>query len=430
MKKLVDKAKYKKRIIDPIIDKYLQIFGAVCVEGPKWCGKSWTSSYHANSEFLVGDPQGNFSNRLFAAMDPYAVLEGATPRLIDEWQEVPSLWDATRAFVDRASKKGQIILTGSSTPQEKGILHAGTGRIKSLRMNTMSLYESGDSNGSISLKDLCERRSFQPQIYGETPLSKIAYLIARGGWPENIGVSASSCLEIAIGYMENVIKTDLKKLDQSISYNEQKAKLILKSLARNESTTASNQSVLDDIIENDAESISKNTLAKYLDALKRMFLINNQEPFSPNIRSSLRVKQMEKRHFADPAMACAILKLTPSKMLKDLRTMGFMFEGMVERDLGIYAQAMGAELFHYQDYKNNEIDAVIELEDGSWCAFEIKLGLNQAKEGAKNLNRVCDDIVSHGGKAPFLKGVIYGVGNMAYQSEDGVYVFPITALKD
>ncbi len=430
MKKLVDKNKYKKRIIDPIIEKYLQIFGAVCVEGPKWCGKSWTSSYHANSEFLVGDPRGNFSNRLFAAMDPYAALEGASPRLIDEWQEVPSLWDATRAFVDRTSKKGQIILTGSSTPQEKGILHTGTGRIKNLRMNTMSLYESGDSNGSISLKDLCEHRSFQPQIYDETSLSKIAYLIARGGWPANIGVDTSSCLEIAIGYMENVIKTDLKKLDPDISYNEQKAKLILRSLARNESTTASNQSVLDDIVENDAESISKSTLVKYLDALKRMFLINNQEPFSPNIRSSLRVKQMEKRHFADPAMACALLKLTPSKMLNDLRTMGFMFEGMVERDLRIYAQAMGAELFHYQDYKDNEIDAVIELDDGSWCAFEIKLGLNQAEEGSKNLTRVCNDIVSHGGKAPLLKGVIYGVGNMAYQNEDGVYIFPITALKD
>lgn len=207
----------------------------------------------------------------------------------------------------------------------------------------------------------------------ETNLEKLAYLIVRGGWPGNIDVSVNDCDELALGYMENVAKTDLKQLDKDIDYNEHKAKLILKSLARNESTTVSNQSILNDIIENDNSSISKNTLSKYLDAFNRMFLFNNQEPFSSNIRSSLRVKQMEKRHFSDPAMACAMLKLTPKKMMNDLNTFGFMFEAMVERDLSIYAQAINAKLFHYQDYKNNEIDAVIELEDGNWCAIEIKL---------------------------------------------------------
>lgn len=253
---------------------------------------------------------------------------------------------------------------------------------------------------------------------------------ARGGWPGNIDVEESECCELSNGYMENVIKTDLRKLDKDVDYNEQKAKLILKSLARNESTTVSNQSILNDIIENDAESISKNTLVKYLNAFNRMFLFNNQEPFSSNIRSSLRVKQMEKRHFSDPAMACAMLKLTPKKMMNDLNTMVFMFEGLVERDLFIYAQSMGGELFHYQDYKGNEIDAVIELEDGNWCAFEIKLGLSKAEEGAKNLIKVCDDIVRNGGKAPLIKCVIYGVGNMAYQNSEGIYIVPITALKD
>ncbi len=429
MDKVANKSKYKKRIVDSLVERYLKIFGAICIEGPKWCGKTWTSSYHANSEFLVGDPRGNFSNRLFAEMEPYTVLEGKTPRLIDEWQEVPGLWDATRAYVDRNVEKGQIILTGSSTPPKKGILHSGTGRIKSIRMNTMSLYESGDSSGDISLKDLCEQK-FQSKILTETPLEKLAYLIARGGWPGNIDVEESECCELSNGYMENVIKTDLRKLDKDVDYNEQKAKLILKSLARNESTTVSNQSILNDIIENDAESISKNTLVKYLNAFNRMFLFNNQEPFSSNIRSSLRVKQMEKRHFSDPAMACAMLKLTPKKMMNDLNTMGFMFEGLVERDLFIYAQSMGGELFHYQDYKGNEIDAVIELEDGNWCAFEIKLGLSKAEEGAKNLIKVCDDIVRNGGKAPLIKCVIYGVGNMAYQNSEGIYIVPITALKD
>ena len=429
MAKTVDKSSYKVRLVDSLIEKDLRIFGAICIEGPKWCGKTWTSSYHANSEFLVGDPSGNFSNRTLAEIEPYKVLEGNTPRLIDEWQEVSSLWDATRAFVDRNNVKGQIILTGSSTPVHKGILHSGTGRIKNVRMNTMSLYESGDSTGDISLMDLCQNK-FEAKIYEQTSLEHLAYLIVRGGWPGNTSTSYDDCDELGLSYMENVTKTDLDQLDNDLDYNEHKAKLILKSLARNESTTVSNQSILKDIIENDDSSISKNTLSKYLDAFDRMFLFNNQEPFSPNIRSSLRVKQMEKRHFSDPAMACAMLHLTPKKMMNDLNTFGFMFEALVEHDLSIYAQAMNAKLFHYQDYKNNEIDAVIELDDGNWCAIEIKLGLNKAEEDAKNLVKVCKDIVEHGGKDPIMKCVIYGAGNMAYKNTDGVYILPITALKN
>lgn len=429
MAKTVDKSSYKVRLVDSLIEKDLRIFGAICIEGPKWCGKTWTSSYHANSEFLVGDPSGNFSNRTLAEIEPYKVLEGNTPRLIDEWQEVSSLWDASRAFVDRNNVKGQIILTGSSTPVHKGILHSGTGRIKNVRMNTMSLYESGDSTGDISLMDLCQNK-FEAKIYEQTSLEHLAYLIVRGGWPGNTSTGYDECDELGLSYMENVTKTDLNQLDNDLDYNEHKAKLILKSLARNESTTISNQSILKDIIENDESSISKNTLSKYLDAFDRMFLFNNQEPFSPNIRSSLRVKQMEKRHFSDPAMACAMLRLTPKKMMNDLNTFGFMFEALVEHDLSIYTQAMNAKLFHYQDYKNNEIDAVIELDDGNWCAIEIKLGLNKAEEGAKNLVKVCKDIVDHGGKDPIMKCVIYGAGNMAYKNTDGVYILPITALKN
>lgn len=429
MKKITNNFNYKPRIVDELVEKDLRIFGAICIEGPKWCGKTWTSSYHANSEFLVGDPSGNFSNRMLAELEPYTVLKGDTPRLIDEWQEVPALWDATRSFVDESGNKGQIILTGSSTPVNKGVLHSGTGRIKSIRMNTMSLYESGDSSGDISLKALFENK-FESKVLEETNLEKLAYLIVRGGWPGNINVDVNDCDELALGYMENVAKTDLKQLDKDIDYNEHKAKLILKSLARNESTTVSNQSILNDIIENDNSSISKNTLSKYLNAFNRMFLFNNQEPFSPNIRSSLRVKQMEKRHFSDPAMACAMLKLTPKKLMNDLNTFGFMFEAMVERDLSIYAQSLNAKLFHYQDYRNNELDAVIELEDGNWCAIEIKLGLNKVEEGSNNLIKVCKDIVDNGGKEPIMKCVIYGVGNMTYKNAEGVYIIPITALKN
>ncbi len=429
MEKIANKSNYKPRIIDSIIEKNLRIFGAILIEGPKWCGKTWTSSYHTKSEFFVGDQKGNFSNRELAKMEPYTVLKGDTPRLIDEWQEVLSLWDATREFVDENGKKGQIILTGSSTPAIKGVLHSGTSRIKSIRMNTMSLFESNDSTGEISLKDLCENK-FVPKILKETNLEELAYLIVRGGWPGNIDALDDECDELAISYMENVIKTDLKRLDQDIDYKEQKAKLILKSLARNESTTASNQRILRDIIENDHSSISKNTLVKYLNAFNRMFLFNNQKPFSTNVRSSLRVKQMEKRHFSDPAMAAAMLKLTPKKMMNDLNTFGFLFEGLVKRNLAIYAQAINARIYHYQDYNDNEIDTVIELDDGSWCAVEIKLGLNKAKEASNNLIKVCNDIVKNGGKEPLLKCVIYGVGNIAYKDENGVYIFPITALKD
>lgn len=429
MDKIVKKDNYKKRIVDKTIDRYLEIFGAICIEGPKWCGKTWTSSYHSNSEFLVGDPSANFTNRKLAELEPYSILNGETPRLIDEWQEVPLLWDATRGYIDKVGKKGQIILTGSSTPVTKGILHSGTGRIKNIRMNTMSLYESGDSTGTISLSDLCQNK-FETKILEETNLENIAYLIIRGGWPGNIDVSKTNCAELALSYMENVIKSDLNKLDPEIEYNEHKAKLILKSLARNESTTVSNKRILEDIIENDSSSISKNTLSKYLDAFNRMFILNNQEPFSTNIRSSLRVKQMEKRHFSDPAMACAMLNLTPEKLMNDLNTFGFMFESLVERDLSIYANSMNAKLYHYQDYSNNEIDAVIELDDGNWCAIEIKLGLNKAEEGSNNLIKVCNKIIEANGKAPLMKCVIYGVGNLAYKDENGVYILPITALKD
>ena len=231
-------------------------------------------------------------------------------------------------------------------------------------------------------------------------------------------------------YMDTVIGEDLGKLDDGAEYNKHKMQLLLRSLARNESTTVSDSSLLRDMQAQDGDSISRNTVAKYLEFLNRLFLLDTQAPFSPNLRSSLRVKQSEKRHFSDPAMACALLNITVDKLLADLNTFGFLFEALAERDLAIYAQSFGAKLFHYQDYKNNEIDAVIELEDGDWCAFEIKLGAKKIDEGAENLIRVCDDIVANGGKAPKLKCVICGLSNAAYIRPDGVFVVPLTALKD
>ena len=429
MSVLVDKKEYRRRLIDKTIETYLEVSGAICIEGPKWCGKTWTSAYHSNSEFLVGDPANNFSNRQLAELNPSLILQGETPRLIDEWQEVPAIWDATRAEVDRRHEKGQIILTGSSTPKTKGIMHSGAGRIVRLRMRTMTLYESGDSTGKVSLEELCNG-NLTMQLLEEVSLEKLATYIVRGGWPENVKVQDKKVHLMPRAYMNTVIEEDLNNLDDGVEYNKHKAQLLLRSLSRNESTTVSDSSLLKDIIEQDNESMSRNTIAKYLEALNRLFLFNNQTPFSPNLRSSLRVKQAEKRHFSDPAMACALLNITADKLLGDLNTFGFLFEAMVERDLAVYAESFGAKLFHYQDYKNNEIDAVIELESGEWCAFEIKLGAKKIDEGAENLISVCNDIVANGGKAPKIMCVICGLSNATYQRPDGVYVVPITALKN
>lgn len=422
-----DKSVYKKRIIDRIIEDYLQVSGAICIEGPKWCGKTWTSAYHSKSEFLVGDPTNNFSNRQLAEADPSIILKGETPRLIDEWQEVPAIWDAVRAEVDNRHAKGQIILTGSSTPKTKGIMHSGAGRIVRVRMNTMSLYESGDSSGQISLHELCSGK-LSAALCENMSIERLAHLIVRGGWPENVSNKTNVHL-MPRSYMQTIAENDLNSLDDGVEYNRAKVELILKSLARNEATTASDLAILKDI-NGVGETLSRNTFTKYLEALTRLFIFNNQSPFSPNVRSSLRVKQAEKRHFSDPAMACAMLNLTPEKLLEDLNTFGFLFEALVERDLSIYAQAFGAKLYHYQDYKDNEIDAVIELENGDWCAFEIKLGANRIDEGANNLIKVCSDLERSGGKPPIIKCVICGLGNAAYVRADGVFVVPIAALKD
>ena len=425
----IDRNSYKSRIVDSIIKTHLGVSGAVCIEGPKWCGKTWTSAYHSKSEFMVGDPQNNFSNRKLAEIDPVSILKGDTPRLIDEWQEVPSIWDAVRAEIDRRNKKGQIILTGSATPQTKGIMHSGAGRILKLRMNTMSLYESGDSSGEISLHELCNG-ALETKMLSDIPLEKLAYYIVRGGWPANISAGINEAHIMPISYVDTLIDENINSVDDETRYSTSKFKLLLRSLARNESTTASELSLLNDIIGHEKENMSRNTLGKYLDKLNRLFVTNNQLPFSANLRSSLRVKQFEKRHFSDPAIACALLNITPKKLMQDLNTFGLLFEALVVRDLGIYAQSFGAKLFHYQDYKNNELDAVIELDNGEWCAFEIKLGCNKIDEGANSLIRTCSEIEKNGGKPAKIKCVICGLLNAAYQRKDGVYVVPVTSLKD
>ena len=422
------KQQYLSRIIDPKVEQYLSTFGAVCIEGPKWCGKTWTSSYHSKSSIFIGDPAGNFQNRKLAELSPSTVLEGPSPRLIDEWQEVPLLWDAVRYKVDQSPQKGQFILTGSATPNHKGILHSGAGRIARLRMHTMSLYETGASSGQISLEELC-RGNLSPVMTGEVDLEQLIEQIIRGGWPGSLDLPLKEAALLPAEYLNAIIDDDAYRID-GIKRNTEKMRQLLRSLARNESTTATNRILKNDIKSVDDEDIDVETVASYLDIFSRLFIIDNQPPFSSKIRSSVRVKQAEKRHFADPSLACSLLNATPEMLLGDLETLGFLFEALCEHDLKIYAESFGGKLYHYQDYNNRELDAVIELPGGQWCAFEIKLGANQIDQAAENLLAIKNEIAKEDGSVPpSLLCVICGLSSAAYQREDGVCVVPITALK-
>lgn len=427
--KFMDENPYLPRLIDRKMTHHLQAFGAVCVEGPKWCGKTRTSLHHSKSSFFVGSPTGNFSNRQLAVMDPSLILEGDAPRLIDEWQEVPSIWDAVRYEVDLRGGKGHFILTGSFTPNNKGVFHSGAGRIARLRMRPMSLFEMGYSSGDVSLGGIFSGEA-GAKITGEIDLRRIIQYIIRGGWPESIGVDFEFARLLPRQYVDAVVDSDINRMDGK-TRNLDKIRLLLRSLARNESTTATKRALKRDIKEVDDEDIDVETVAEYLNLFERLFLLDNQPPFSTNIRSSVRVKQSVKRHFSDPSLACALLGTTEEALLSDLETLGFLFEALCERDLKIYAEANDAQLFHYQDYHDNEIDAVVEMPDGTWGAFEIKLGAHQLDDAAEKLLRIKSALESEPrGKPPKILGVICGLSNATYIRPDGVHVIPITALKD
>lgn len=418
---------YKNRIIDEKIKHYLSLFGAICVEGPKWCGKTFACLNACKSHFFVGDPTNAFNNRQLAKINPTSVLAGDTPRLIDEWQEVPEIWDAVRFMIDKDQEKGKYLLTGSSTPTHKGILHSGAGRIASIKMKPMSLYESGDSNGKISLKDLFNE-NIDTTIDIAPTLEQLIYYVMRGGWPQNITVNEKDALILPISYIDAILKSDIQRLDDK-ERDIHKIKLLLRALARNESTTVSNKTLLNDIKSYDNDNVSEKSLIEYLNIFDRLFLTDNILPFATNIRSKYRVKQMEKRHFVDPSLACAVLNATKEKLYNDLNTFGFLFEGMCQRDLSIYADNIGAKIYHYQDYANNEIDTIIELEEGIYGAFEIKLGFNSVEEAAKKLLDFKKQIIANGGIPPKILAVICGITNAAVKRPDGVYVIPITFLK-
>lgn len=419
---------YRTRILDQLLAENLQAFGAVCIEGPKWCGKTWTALTHASSAFFVGNPENNFQNRTMAQLSPDLALQGENPRLLDEWQEVPALWDAVRFKVDQTPQRGQFILTGSATPYRKGILHSGTGRIVRMLMRPMSLFESGDSDGLISLQNL-----FQEPLRAVTnqtvSLEQIIALTVRGGWPASLGLDVHASSLVLKAYLRNVVEEDVYRIDD-VKRDSRKMRLLLRSLARNESTIASNATIKRDIFDDEGESIDVDTVTDYLNVLNRLFILDDQMAFNPNMRSSVRVGKSAKRHFIDPSLAIAAMEASPERLLNDLNTFGFLFEGLCIRDLRIYAESFGGQLFHYRDHSGREIDAVIELPDGRWGAFEIKLGANQIDTAAKELLAI-QKLMSDDPKAkpPELLCVICGLTNYAYTREDGVRVVPITSLK-
>lgn len=421
--------RYRSRLVDEKINNYLKAFGAICIEGPKWCGKTWTSEHHAESEIKLQDPANNYQNRSLAEMSPLMILKGDSPRLIDEWQDVPPLWDAVRSEVDRTGQKGQFILTGSSTPNRKDIKHSGAGRIARIHMLPMSLYEAGYSDGKISLKDICYGRA-DDVMTGEVDLKDLIDFILRGGWPDNIDIPLSAASLVPKQYVEAIITDDSARID-GIQRDTLKMRRLLKSLARNESTTATNRTLIRDIKDQDGDEIMPKTVTEYLNVFDRLYLLNDQPAYSSSMRSSVRIKQQAKHHFCDPSIAASLMNCTPDNLMNDLNTLGFLFEGLVERDLGIYAETLDGKLYHYQDYKGREIDAVIELPDGNWCGFEIKLGAGEIDVGASNLLKISSEFEEDPkSKKPQALCVVCGMSNAAYRRPDGVYVVPITSLKN
>jgi uncharacterized protein len=416
---------YKPRLIDDHIERMLSTFGAVSIEGPKWCGKTWTAENHSNSEMKVAESTGPIKNKDLILMDTRRALSGESPHLIDEWQEVPQIWDSVRTDIDNNPKKGRFILTGSSVPKRESYVHSGAGRIGMVRMRTMSLYETGDSEGKVSLKDIIEGRMEIAECR-EASLDDLIDLTIRGGWPGSLDIVRNDVGLIPQGYVDLAVD-DASRLDGKVRQSN-KMKMLLRSLSRNESTLASDATVMKDMKRYDDETIAIETFYDYIDCLDRIHMLDETPSFRPNVRSDLRIGKTPKRHLADVSLAIAALGLNHEALKNDLNTFGFMFEALCEHDLRIYSESIGGKLFHYRDGRGREIDAVIETSDGRWGAFEIKLGPGQIDEAAKNLLSL-KDLFEKENKQPSNLCVICGMANYVYQRPDGVFVVPITALR-
>ena len=422
--------KYKKRIVDKILKFKLESKGAVLIEGAKWCGKTTTAKQIAKSVVSMQNQDAIENNKGLANIKPSIILNGAAPRLIDEWQIVPKLWDAVRYEVDQRDKFGQFILTSSAIPADiSKIYHSGTGRISRLLMRPMSLFESGDSTGSVSLGDLFEGKT---DIDGtsEIDIYKLSFLICRGGWPKALNCSEKIALEQAIDYYDDIINTDISRVD-NVERNKDRAIRLIRSYARSIATQTKLNSIVQDIKANESTNISEDTIASYIKALKQIFVIEDVPAWNPNLRSKAAIRTSDTRYFTDQSIGIAALGLGPKDLISDLKTMGLLFENMCIRDLKIYAEALDGNVYHYRDSNNLECDAVIHLRNGSYGLVEIKLGGEEAiNEGIKSLNKLSKNIDTIKMKQPKFKMLIVGLGKYAYKIKDDILIVPIGSLKN
>lgn len=422
--------KYKQRIADRILKRKVLGKGAVLIEGPKWCGKTTTAKQLAKSILDLGDSAVLKQSYGLIEISPKTLLEGKTPRLIDEWQALPPIWDSIRSEVDKRGEPSQFILTGSSVlPEADETVHSGTGRFATIKMRPMSLYESGESSGTISLKDLFEGKPIEVQQNG-LEIGDIAYLTCRGGWPWATIISKELALDQAFDYVDSVTQRDIQRVDK-VKRSAERAKLLLRSYARNISQQVSCSTIRKDMLANDASTLDEDTVADYIKALKKLFVIEDLAAWNPNIRSKAAIRTSDTRHFVDPSIGTAILGLGPKDLINDLKSFGFFFEDMVVRDLRVYAEALDGGLYHYRDSSGLECDTVLHRRDGSYALMEVKLGGEQnIEDGANSLLSLAENIDTDRMSAPSFMAVIVGVGQYAYQRKDGVYVIPIGCLKD
>jgi len=421
---------YRKRIADQLLARKLASKGAVLIEGPKWCGKTTTAEQAAKSILYMSDPENEKQNLLMADISPKALLEGTAPRLIDEWQIAPKLWDAVRFEVDHRDGPGQFILTGSAVPAStENIHHTGTGRFSWLMMRPMSLYESGESSGEISLKSLFETPA-EITAKNNLSLNEIAFLICRGGWPGAYSLKDSAALDQAFDYFDAVVKSDISRVD-GVKRNPDRVRRLMCSYARNQGTPASLSTIHKDIAANDADSLQEDTVFSYINALKKIFVVEDMAAWNPNLRSKTAIRTSDTRYYVDPSIGTAALGLGPRELMNDLSTFGLFFETLCVRDLRVFADALDGKVYHYRDKNGLECDAVIHLCNGSYGLIEIKLGGDEGiEEGASSLKVFQNKIDTDRMKAPAFLMVLTATGQYAYRRKDGVYVVPIGCLKD
>ena len=418
--------KYLTRIADKILDTALKSSGAVLIEGPKWCGKTRTAKERAASSLFLQDPDYTSSYLKAADIKPSLLLRGDTPRLLDEWQMAPVLWDAVRFAVDQRGASGQFILTGSAVPMDNAVQHSGTGRISRLLMRPMTLFESMESSGDISLRALFDG---DPNANGISALSieNLAFALTRGGWPASVGEEEPIALKRVYDYVDAVINIDVSRVD-GVEKNPARVRALMRSLARNISTTANLSTIRNDIA-GDEDAISEKTISSHLNALRRIFVVEDLPAWNPALRSKTALRTSPKRHFVDPSIAAAVFRSTPESLMNDFNTFGLLFESLCIRDLRVYSQVMDGEVFHYRDRNGLEADAVVHLKDGRWGAIEVKMGSKEIETAAENLKALVNAVNIEKMREPSFLMVLTGT-DLAYRRDDGVYIVPIGCLKD